>query len=258
MLYRDHRSHITPFKRFKASHHDDEATSPLAGPTSSSKHTTHITYDSFPMPASAQASGYIAFSDLNQAGYNNHQQRQEQQEAFSPARSTFVSGSLFSGRIEPVSSPAAVLRSPAVPAPTLMNQARTFIDSMLGSPGHSSNTTPNAAARGAGHSTSAGRVLNSVASNYTNNAASTTTPGQLYRPNYTSSSTTSNNTNSTTNALNGSGAHHYASTPSATSTSANANYSSVKREYNYNNQSRHEDASREAKGSPDDLIDLTD
>lgn len=259
MLCRDNRSHTTPFKRFKASHHDDEVTSPLAVPISSSKHTTHDTHGT--LPVSAQTSGYIAFSDLNQAGYNNHQQRQEQQEVFSPARSTFVSGSLFSGRNEPLSSPAAALRSPAVPAPTLMNQARTFIDSMLGSPGHSSSVaTPNAthaAAGGARHSMSAGRVLNSVASNYTTHAASTT-PGQLYRPNYTSSSTTSHYTNNNTNAQHGSGANHHASTPATTSTSSNANYSSVKREYNSNSQSRHEDGSREAKGSPDDLIDLTD
>ncbi len=273
-LYRDNRSHTTPFKRFKASHHDeDDITSPLAGPSSSSTHTT------LRVPGSAQASGYIAFSDLNRAGYNHHlqqdqhqEQRQvqhqdQQQEVFSPARSTFVSGSLFSGRNDIASSPAAAIRSPIVPAPTLMNQARTFLDTMLGSPVNPATTasTPNIAAGGARNLVSAGRALSTAASHYTtsmhNNAASTT-PGQLYRPNYTSSSTTFNSTNinTTTNNVHGSSsrANHNASTP-ATTVSSNANYSSVKREYGYSNHSRHhDDGSREAKGSPDDLIDLTD
>lgn len=259
-LNRDSRSHTTPFKRFKASHQEeDEGTS-----------TTSATTSALPGNGSngggASAGGYIAFSDLNRTGYTTHhhdhhnQEQQAQQSVFSPTKPTFVSGSVFSNRNnnDVTSSPAAALRSPAVvPASSIMNQARSYLGAMMGSPANTTTADATSSASKA-PAMSSGRVLNNVTGtgNYSNHAA-TTTPGQLYRPNYTSSSAaygTTNTTNTSNHANSGSGsgsATHHASTP-VTTTNGNTKNSSVKREYGYN------DASREAKGSPDDLIDLTD
>lgn len=223
----DSSSNVTAFKRFKASH--DQQGTPANTTSTSHNAPLNAHWASYDAPASPlPATSFNTSSNNAQVG--------------SP---TFVTGSLF----------GQVAGSPAPRA-----QQNSFLNS-AGSAGRAGSLT--GGANGAG--VSGGSMLSSVKnfmSNWSSPAAEPLAAPKsngLYRPNYNANTSHAPTTHvpmtSPGNGLNAPNGNHYHS--SSTTPSNGTSYADiVKREVEYT--SFRAEGSREAKGSPDDLIDLTD